>query len=83
MSADATSVLDGTNAKPKSFQDYRDMARKLTMCQRCGGRRATHTISVTAAKLGERGIEAQIRRVPTCEQCGVEILAFAKKALKA
>lgn len=83
MPLEVSSVLDATNAKPKSFQDYRDMARELTMCQRCANRRATHSISVTAAKLGERGIEAQIRRVPTCEQCGVEILAFAKKALKA
>lgn len=80
---DDGSVLDATPIKPKTFQDLRDMAKELTMCQRCGSRRATHTISITAAKLGERGIEGQVRRVPTCEQCGVEVLAFVKKALKA
>jgi hypothetical protein len=71
--------------KPKTFEELKHMTAGKKPCQRCGQKDSTHTISMTAAKVGQGrgGVVAQIQRVPVCEGCGVELFAVIKKALKA
>jgi ribosomal protein L37E len=71
--------------KPTTFAELKAHAKASTACRRCGAVGATHTISVTAAVLGQgRGsIVTQLPRVPVCEQCGVDVFSVIKRALKA
>lgn len=77
------SALDASTVKPRTFAELKEVANATITCQRCGQRPATHSLSMTAAKLGSaRAIEAMLRKVPVCEPCGVEVFALFKRALK-
>jgi hypothetical protein len=71
--------------KPKTFEELKAMGKTPQQCRRCGQKRATHTLSMTAAAIGQsRGSTvSQIQRAPVCEPCGVEVFGVVKKALKA
>lgn len=83
MTPDEPSILDASTIKPKTFADLKELT-SVPQCRRCSQRTATHTLNMTAAKIGTgRGSTvAQISRTPLCEQCAVEIYAVVKKALK-
>ena len=68
--------------KPSTFEELKLLG--FQTCRRCGNARSTHTISVTAAKVGAgRGaVVSQIQRTPVCEKCGVDIFSVIKRALK-
>jgi hypothetical protein len=81
MSRDAE-VLDGSPAKPRTFSELKRLSETAKACQRCG-QPATHSLAITAAKLGSaKAIEAMIRKVPVCEACGVDLVVVFKRALK-
>jgi hypothetical protein len=70
--------------KPTTFAELKDQAQANVACRRCGTVGATHTLSLTAARLGAgRGATVtQIQKVPVCEKCGVDIVVVVKRALK-
>jgi ribosomal protein L32 len=70
---------------PKTVEELKEQAAALKRCSSCRQRQATHTVSVTLAKLGAgRGaVEFTVPRVPVCESCGSQAVGLAKRALKA
>lgn len=84
MSADAEAAL-GEVPLPKSIEELRTQASALKRCTACRQRQATHTVSVTLAKLGAgRGsTEFTIPKVAVCEPCAAQVVGLAKRALKA
>lgn len=69
---------------PKSIDELKEQAAALKRCSSCRQRQATHSISVTLAKLGVgRGsTEFAMQRVPVCEPCGAQVAGLARRALK-
>jgi len=67
--------------KPKTFEELK---AQPTQCKRCGNRVATYTLSMTVGVMGKgRGSTVTtIPKVPVCEQCGVDVYAVVKRALK-
>ena len=84
MMSDETGPL-GELPLPKTIEELRAQATALKRCSACRQRQATHTVSVTVAKLGAgRGaVEFTIPRVAVCEACGAQVAGLAKRALKA
>lgn len=73
------------NSKPTSFEELKAQTVKpAPKCSRCNHRRSTHSMSVTVVELdkGRGGMVAQLRQVPACESCAVEIFGVIQKALK-
>lgn len=70
--------------KPKTFEELRQLTLADTTCRRCNQRKATHAISMTATeKQAKKGVVIMtIKKVPVCEQCGVELFSVVKKALR-
>jgi hypothetical protein len=70
---------------PRTIEELRSQANALKRCSACRQRQATHTISVTLAKIGGgRGaVEFTIPRVPVCEACGAQVAGITRRALKA
>jgi hypothetical protein len=70
---------------PRSIEELRDQSKALKRCSACRQRQATHTVSLTLAKLGAgRGaVEFTLPRVPVCEICGAQVAGIARRALKA
>lgn len=69
---------------PKSIEELRVQASAMKRCSACRQRQATHTVSVTLAKLGAgRGsVEFTVPKVAVCEPCGAQVVGIAKRALK-
>jgi hypothetical protein len=84
MSADVETAL-GEVPLPKSIEELKTQASALKRCSACRQRQATHTVSMTLAKLGAgRGaVEFTIPKVPVCEACASQTVGLAKRALKA
>jgi hypothetical protein len=70
---------------PNTIQELKEQAAALKRCSACRQRQATHTVSVTIAKLGAgRGAtEFAIQKVPVCEPCAAQVGGLTKRALKA
>ena len=73
------------DTKPTTFEELKQLDLGKTQCKRCGQKTATHAISMTATeKQAKKGVVVMsMKRVPVCEQCGVELFAVVKKALRA
>jgi hypothetical protein len=70
--------------KPRTFEELKQLSMADTSCRRCNTRKATHAISMTATeKQAQKGVVVMtMKKVPVCEQCGVELFAVVKKALR-
>jgi hypothetical protein len=85
MSGTSDSEVIGELPLPKSIAELREQGNALKRCSACRQRQATHTISLTLAKLGVgRGAtEFTLHRVAVCEACGSQVAGLARRALKA
>jgi hypothetical protein len=76
--------VTGLEVEPKNFEEAKQLA-PAKRCSVCGQKKATHTVSFTAAKTGEANasVVAQIRQAPVCEPCGTRLYTALRKAIKA
>jgi ribosomal protein L32 len=77
--------VTGEPPLPRTIEELKEQAAALRRCSACRQRQATHTVSITLARLGRgRGAtEFTIPRVAVCESCGAQVVGIAKRALKA
>lgn len=70
---------------PLTIAELRTQSQRMRRCTVCRKEQATHSVSVTIARLGAgRGsVEFTVPKVPVCESCGAQVVGITRRALKA
>jgi hypothetical protein len=76
--------MDATDTLPRTIDELKQQAKATRRCSSCRRETATHTVSVTVARLGQGSgaTEFTIPKVPVCECCGAQAVGLIKRALK-